>query len=721
VIEIAAAAFLPPVALLLLTWRLPELRKAAARWFIPLTLLWFAPFWLTGTSPAPFDYLFEAVGPWSYLKLPGFAAGNALLSDAPLQFLPWRELVTQAYRHGELPFLNRFAGAGSPLWENPSAGVLSPLTILGLAFSTFAWPLFAAVSKTLICLTGTFVFIRQQRSSVGAATVGAIAYAFCTYSTAFMLFPQTNVSMLLPWLLWAIAEATIRWRGAAFAAVVVAMMLLGGHVESVLHVAFLAIPFALREGRWRKGPLPRYAAAAATGALLAAPVLLPFLAMLPFTERAARLIAEPTLVNAPPLAAVNLIPFVFPARFWGATDGPENFNEIATQYAGLSALVLFIYGAMLQPRRQRFWIAAFVVLTLLAFWSVPVHAVTDLLPVVRMALNGRVRFLLAFIVAVGAAAGFDLLDENRRRLRLVAAACGALLAAIAASTLIAGAGNRPLLAGSALLAALGVAVVLRAPRWLPLVLFADLAVLGLACHPPVGRDSFYPATPVVDFLRSRQGPFRIVSLENMLQPNTAAMLGVEDLGMHDPASYEPYGRMLEQAGYDRRFYFSVFHALPPRELLSALAVHYVVAPPGTEVSGLNAVYRGPDAVVFALPPVPRFAATGVRVKRIRYGRSDAELLTESVAPATLVSSEIALPGWRVLCDGKAWPSGSSRPAPLAHRDIDGPFLTWQVPAGRHHFLVSYRPVRFVSGVFASVAGLAALVLMGSRRDALRAE
>ena len=63
-IEILLAAFVP-VVVLLIAARLgdEDFRRASVR-FAVLALLWFAPCWLRGRSPAAFDYLAEDVPPW---------------------------------------------------------------------------------------------------------------------------------------------------------------------------------------------------------------------------------------------------------------------------------------------------------------------------------------------------------------------------------------------------------------------------------------------------------------------------------------------------------------------------------------------------------------------------------------------------------------------------------------------------------------------------------
>ena len=361
-IEIIAAAFIPPIVMLAIARFANDDFKSAAKWFAILALLWFAPCWLTGGSPAPFDYLAEDIPPW---QQPGFVSHNALLSDATLQFLPWREVVRDSILRGSMPFLNRYAACGSPLWENPQSLAAFPLTWIGIPFTTFAWPLFAGMTKILAALCGMYLFLRVRGTSHFAAIAGAVAYAFCAFNIAFMLFPHTNVTMLLPWVLLAIESMN-----APLFAITLALMLAGAHPESVLHCALVAIPYAIVKMIERRRVVP-IIAGGVCALLLAAPALIPFAKYQPLSERVARLTRQPEILATPPPTFANVAAFATIAHL-GATHDTNllmNFNEVATQYAGVLTFVLAILAAFSDTKRQRFWIAIFCVAAFFAFDS----------------------------------------------------------------------------------------------------------------------------------------------------------------------------------------------------------------------------------------------------------------------------------------------------------------------------------------------------------------
>jgi len=707
-LEVAVAVFAPLVASIALSrlrWFDPAFRRIVLIWFTPLVVIWYAPFWLTGSTLAPLDFLFFQIPPWSSVAPPGFISYTGLLSDAVLQFLPWREIVVDAYRHGELPLLNRYAGSGSPLWPNPTGQVLYPLTILGIPFSTFAWPVFASVSKTLIALWGMFLFLRAISLSDRAATFGAIAWAFCTYNSANTLFTHTNVSVFLPWMLLAIYRFSV-----AGSAIAVAMLLHGGHPESVLHVAFLAVPFAIREILLRDRPergrlLLRLTAGAFIGALLTAPVTIPFLELLPLSERAAHYENHSAIMTAPAITPANLAAFIFPAAAWStrSTAPRDNFNEMATGYAGLTVLALALCAAATQFRQQRFWIVLAAIFLILGFRSGIHELLLRPIPVIGIGAHGRVRFLIAFIVSVLAAQMLDSLPPRR-----VTAVVGTLLAVLVTLLAFAAETLDPVVVfASAIVGMLSVSalVVPRLSRLLPLLLFADLAVLGMGYHSPNPAHYFYPPTPAIRFLQSQPGPFRIVGLGSTLMPNSSVFSGLENVAVHDPMSLDRYGLELKRGGYDRGGYFGSFATVPPQESLSSWNVRFVVTRPDDRVDGMPVVYRGADATVYLNPGAEaRFSVAAGTVKTSVYGRNGAVLDIQTPMETRAIAREASVPGWRLTRDGVAWP----------FRWRDEVSMEWKVPAGTARYELSYRPPGLTAGWLCLGAGILALAYVSFR-------
>lgn len=695
--EVAIAAWLPALVAVASTWSRrmsDDLRRAIRFWFVPLALLWLAPSWLRGGTPGAFDLL-GLVWPWRALAH-GAPAGNPLLNDFVFQFAPWRAALLRAAASGAWPFLDRTAACGAALWANPQTAVLHPLTWLGAFFSPAALPLFAGEAKLLLAAAGSYVFLRNDGRSHVAALFGAVAYTFSIFTIAFLFAPQTMVTVMLPWLLVAVQRCRTPLTLGSSAACAFAFFLAaaGGHPESLFHSLLVVLAFCIREwliaGRSLSFAI-RTGSVVLAGMFLAAPQLLPFVSVIGDSERVAQIAADPAIVHAPALTWANLAGFVAPAllkdriaAFWG-----DNFNEVATQYAGLLTLAL----ALIAARRQRFWAAMFVAAALLAFYIAPISAIASRIPLFGLTLHGRLRFVLAFITAVLAADGLDLLQKRWH---------------------------------------------LRWPQAAALLVAADLFLVMFNFYPPVEPGWAYPRTGALAFLEAHARPGRIATVGVTLPPNSATMYGLQDIGAHDPLTWEPYGRLLATAGYDRRGYFATFHAIPSRPLLDFLGVRFVVLPP--DAGPASAAYRGADAVVLANPsalprffiptgfdstadPIEswrrsadaRFVHLGQNVQislasatlRFESGANGSVVFVSALSETFIVASEPAMPGWTLACDGVAHPLVA----------VNGIFLGWRVPRGDHRFTLDYRPPHLRDGLL--LALLAPLLIAGARSDRLR--
>lgn len=209
-------------------------------------------------------------------------------------------------------------------------------------------------------------------------------------------------------------------------------------------------------------------------------------------------------------------------------------------------------------------------------------------------------------------------------------------------------------------------------------------------------------TEALRVARAEAADGRIVAVGQTLPANTATMLGLRDIAVHDPTSFEPYVSYLDRGGYDRRRYLQHFASVPPQAMLDLLGVRLILGPPGMRSEGLPAIYRGPDAVVLlnesASPPV--YAARGdasVRVERRRANRLDVEVT--SAGGASLSTTVVNLPGWTLRRDGQAW-----RIEPRT-----GTVIGWTVPPGQHRFSLRYTPPGLGDGML--MAGLGALLLI----------
>ena len=212
--------------------------------------------------------------------------------DILLYFYPYRDFVANALREGRIPFWNPYLFGGTPLLANPQAAVLYPLH----------WPLiwlpvtrqvyWSAAIHTWLLGAGGYWLLQRWGSGVWASLVTALVLSGAGIVGGLMgHLNQLNVAA---WGLWAVlcVEGTSRnvkerWgavpgvlaRSVALG-IVVALMLLAGHTQTVYIVLFglgIWCLWPLVERQWREtlARLTVYAVGVFLGVLVSAPQLLP--------------------------------------------------------------------------------------------------------------------------------------------------------------------------------------------------------------------------------------------------------------------------------------------------------------------------------------------------------------------------------------------------------------------------------------------------------------
>ncbi|HEX2060335.1 MAG TPA: hypothetical protein VHK90_06310, partial [Thermoanaerobaculia bacterium] len=585
-------------------------KRVALAFYLLVLLFFFRP--LTGPYVNIAPDILQLIGPWS-AATPGFTkeqVSNYDLQDVVMQFVPWTHQVHESWRAGRVPLWNPFSAAGMPLLANMQSGALSPLRLLTIplplaqAFST------EAALKLLVALTFTFLFCRRRGYGVVPSMIGAIAFGFGTFMTLWLHFPHPNVAAFLPAVLYQIdllKECVSRGRF-LFAAFFGPVILAGGHPETVAHTVFFSALYAL----WIRCPIGRLIAVSTVSLFLSAPILLPFLQILPDSWAYHDALALGHHEGTAYSDAASLALLVHP-RLYGQRPGPlwgPTFTEAATGFAGLLGIGAWVAMAayVVAQRRWRSAEMFFVLATLLMFLlivdapliSAPFRALFSL------ALNSRFRLQFVFLLAVQTAA-----LVHYARFRFVA--IGAALAALALVLLktdfpSAEALHFALVTAIPSVAVLGIAAFAGRGRpalhlLLAVAVYVELWGAGHSWHPIHRRTEIYPRTPLIDALLSLRGgePDRVVGLGGMLFPNTHAPFGLEDVRVKDALASYRYVELLRRnvKHFDTTAYYWKWID-PDTPLLDRLNVRWVVAEPRTTLdpARYELVYDGYDGRIY---------------------------------------------------------------------------------------------------------------------------
>ena len=619
----ALAVWLARRARVDLPWRMAAL-------FYALVLLFLFRPMTQATVSVPVDFI-RILPPWES-GAPTRQLSNSMMNDLPMQIVPWAAQVRDAWRSLHFPLWNHLAGAGYPLLANGQSSALSPIRLLALPLPLGYAMTAEAAMKLLIALTFMYLLCRRRCAELPSA-VGAIAFAFCTFNNTWLHFPLVTVGVWLPAAMLAV-ELLVERRSYArfvFAVVVWAVMLFGGHPETVAHVTLLCglyalwLVFAERAGTWRS--FGAIAGAIAVAAVVAAPFLVPFAEAVTKSRRYQELQANPQITAEVPWSDFPSAVVLFQPHFFGQLphDKPWNTAPAAESISGFAgALGIAAWFALLlraiarrrfREREVFFVLAALFILGVILAWP---GVGTFFHFVFRLAANARLRLLFCFVVAMMTAA---IVDTTRRERPVWLLAGVGITAAGLLWLVVATKFPTHAAADIAVLAMLPSIVVLVVaalpPSALQRALLATLVMSELwsadaGWNPVLPAEAMYPRTPLLAKLSELRGqtPLRVVGIGPALFPNTNAVFGFEDVRAHDPMANGRYlGTLRLLAGVNTDDYFAKWNDLDSR-LLDYLNVKYVVGARNLEMPDtqrFRLVYDGRDGRIFENADVlPRF-------------------------------------------------------------------------------------------------------------------
>lgn len=716
--------------------------------------------------------------PWSESAIAGNRPLNPLLGDIPLQLLPYRALVRERLLDLEAPLWIHEVGTGAPLLGNGYSAPFSPLHLLALPLPAERSLTVAVAWQTLLALLLMHALLLALGARPSGAALAALAYSFSTFQVVWAYHPHAMTAAWLPGALLGLVLLRRGERGAFAGLVVCGLgMALSGHPETLAHgalacaavvLALLARPEGVANGIGRGRFLGRLAGATVLTACLAAPVLLPVLEVLPDGERWQVVERVPGSVDPPPFRAAFLLLPVQPLlygspRDWN-WDGPANFNELCSGYAGLLALAVALAGVIVPlaagERRRRLLLLAGALFALLASMGVdPFFWLVDSLPGMSHGAHARLRLLWVLGVAVAAGLGLGDLTRDRRGvwagIAVVAAAALALALAPTAPILWQRAWWIATLAGAVLAGA--VLAVPRLRRHFPAVavtaLGLDLALLLVRYQPAVPGTFDLAAPPalahVVDAV-GQEGPFRVMAEGHDLKPDLGLLYG-----LWDPRGYDPMrpadAALVAGRGFLPRFKVGRELRLESRRfpvhaqrMFDYLGVRYIltrhqrrVPPPWEPVWNDTGgkVWRNRQALpLFFFPESARRVldrtealdlaistrdyrsfgvahgapAAGPRpqsgtVRIVEVLPNGFYLEVETATGGLVVSSVSDARGWRLEpVDGGGDPT---------LRRVNGGFVGFEIAPGRHRVRLDYRPSGWIWGL--GLAGLGVLGMVGA--------
>jgi len=587
---------------ILIARRFVPIRIAVVFYFVVLAAF-FRP--LTGPYINFAADVIEMIPPWSaFAHVTKFNVSNLEIHDATMQLIPWGHQVRQAWLHGHLPLWNALNGGGYPLLANGQSSALAPTRILALPVPAPYWVAAEAALKLLIALTFTFIYLRRRGSSEIASVAGAISFGLSTYIIDWLHYAHATVAVFTPAIFLAIdlLSERVTPRRVAFGSIVTALMVFGGHLESVIYIAMIAIVYvAWIKWSWRF--IGGLAVTLVAATLLAAPFLVPFANAATHSLRLSEVKAQ-TFIGVPFSDLPSLVLLIQP-RFFGGRPLPwgpmscETFDGFAG-ILGIAGFVAFLFARQWRDRRFAYVVAALIALAIVC--DVPLcRAISHwVLPYVALQ---RFRLVLCWCGAVFTAA---IVDAGRERIAGVAVTVAALIWLFARWPFPSR--NVQLASMTEAIPGIVALILILIPRARPLVpaaILVEMLIVIRGWNPVMPASKFYPRTPLIDALtKLASDGSRMVGIGEPLYPNTNAMYGLASAQAHDPMEDAAYDERLRRAfGYNPHDYYAKWTD-PYTPLLDELGVRWIVTAPGVTLNR-PLRYDGVDGRIYENPSAAR--------------------------------------------------------------------------------------------------------------------
>jgi hypothetical protein len=757
------------------------------RWVRPLSrraalFVFLVPFALAGKAlllneafgPIDAAYMGEPLNAIRLVRGVG-APHNLVTTDIYTQMIPWRHVVRESLRHGQWPIWNPYILNGDILAAAGQPAAYHPFTLIACIMPAPLSFTFTVAMVFFVAAIGAFAFARELGCRESTAAIAAVGWTYCSSLALYVLWPH-GCWAYLPLILLATRRVVREpgWQSGTFLLIVLTLLVLAGHPETVLHLVTSGVAYALFEmhaAREQREKAVLVAAVAGVAALLLCAVyLLPFLEAVPQTAEYPwrQILRTIDRFESPLEVGVSVLTNFFPflhIRLWHE-PGPAGLKA-ETAAVGSMILALAIYGIWRVRSRSAWFFTGYAIVCLVihSAWK-PVAELLQHVPLFDLAINVRFGFGAALAFALLAALGVEemLRRDDRRAL--------AVTSFVVLVVLTAGAiwikrsvvmddyqnwGSYREFAEMFFLALLPLLVFARvplralAPAMVALVAGQRIVSEG-GVHHSFPTSVAYPPMKIFEPMQRVKEPFRAIGQGYALIPGMNAFYGLEDPRGYEAMTFNPLFETYPLWCIHQSFFFNRIDDIT-KPFLSMMNVRFAFAgnwlpvPAGWRLvaqqrhvillENMNAFDRAfiPRSVKLGLTDKEAIEemrsadfherawisadasierANGPGTVTIRQkGMAEYLLDADMEGDGWIVITESAWKGWRAYVDGRS----------VKPQRANVAFLSVYVPKGKHAVRIVYLPKSFVVGRAISLGTLVLLFGAGvwSRRSSSRAE
>ncbi|HSV94394.1 MAG TPA: YfhO family protein [Spirochaetia bacterium] len=217
--------------------------------FIVVCIVYYWKVFLKGFVPFPGDLLVGAYLPWLDSKW-GFPTGvpvkNPLISDVFSQFYIWKSLISEGWRHVQIPLWNPYSYSGYPMLANFHSGVFYPLNLIYMLLGDIRGWSFLVIFPSLASAVTMYLFLKQIKVNKIGAVIGSIIYAYSGFAISWAQFITAAQAMVWMPLVLSVLEKyfeskrvwLLYWLPFIFF-----LLITSGHFQIMVYVSILTVVY----------------------------------------------------------------------------------------------------------------------------------------------------------------------------------------------------------------------------------------------------------------------------------------------------------------------------------------------------------------------------------------------------------------------------------------------------------------------------------------------
>jgi hypothetical protein len=410
------------------------MKRFVHSFYFPMVIIVFVVcifFWsvfIKGYVPFPGDLLLTQYAPWRHSSYGGYVAGAIPSKDQYFDVIrelyPWKTLVVQDLKKGNIPLWNPYNFSGAPLLANFQSQVFYPLTLIYFILPQIsAWTVMV-ISQPILGSIFMYLFATEIGLTSGAALFAAFLFNFSSFANIWMEFTTVWHTILwLPLLLYFVERSVKQkkltlWQQLLFMFALFSSIT-GGHPQDFINtflffIIYMVVRIFTIKGLTNKEKmlfvLNPFSIIITIPFCLASPQLLPTIELF---KNSARVTHDYVFIINNLIVQLWQLPLLFVQDFYGNPATKSNiFGDyiLKTLSIGVTGFIFVI--TTLFTRKRTWHKTFFVVGTLLILLLTVRNPISELfyhypIPLLSTGTPTRVLFVLMLSLSILAGIGFD--------------------------------------------------------------------------------------------------------------------------------------------------------------------------------------------------------------------------------------------------------------------------------------------------------------------------